>query len=602
MEYTNSPLVDYTKMSPNYSKGRVHKTYNPEGVIDIITIHHMAGNCSIEGLGEDFARDERDGSSTYGVGTDGRIAMYVEEQNRPWTSSSRANDYRAITIEVANDGGKPDWHVSDAAIASTIRLIVDICERNGKTSIIYDESWRPDKDMPGNNVMMLTRHDWYANTTCPGPYLSDKFEYIVEKVNAELARKNCERAGKELSLVDCKMYNSEDASRRSSVVSGTYYVWSDEIVNGRIKITNKESRVGVLGQVTGWINLSDVEDQLSNDKVEVSGTQATSFLSMTDAQVIDTVGPLFTADQKVHGILASVSLAQFILESGYGKAGELAQKANNCFGMKEILSGNTWEGSTWDGVSVYNIPTSEYENGKWINITANFRKYPNVEASIADHSAYLIGAKKGSDLRYEGLSTEKDYTKAVQIIKDGGYATDPKYVSKLCNIITRWDLTRFDLEVPKEETNNESTNVPVGVGDVVKIKTGVKYYGLSKVVPSWVTDKEWYVSDVKDDYVVIDKSVDGKNAINSPISRDHITVVKKNTNPVIQVPSFSKGDKVKMKASAVKWSTGKLIPAWIKPRTLYVRGDVDKNGFVQVSTLKVGDISGKIEAKHLQKI
>ena len=174
-----------------------------------------------------------------------------------------------------------------------------------------------------------------------------------------------------------------------------------------------------------------------------SGTQASSFKNMSEADVIAKVGPLFSADQKKNGILASVSLAQFILESGYGKS-ELAQNANNCFGMKKSLSGNTWSGSSWDGKSIYTKKTQEEENGQMITITADFRKYPNVEASIADHSAYLLGAKNGSALRYSGLKGCTDYKKAVQIIKDGGYATSSTYVSNLCSIIERWNLTKYD--------------------------------------------------------------------------------------------------------------------------------------------------------------
>ena len=104
-----------------------------------------------------------------------------------------------------------------------------------------------------------------------------------------------------------------------------------------------------------------------------SGLQATTFKDMSEADIIAKVGPLFTADQKSSGILASVSLAQFILESGYGKS-ELAQNANNCFGMKKSLSGNTWSGSTWDGSSVYTKKTQEYENSQYVTITADFRK------------------------------------------------------------------------------------------------------------------------------------------------------------------------------------------------------------------------------------
>ena len=174
------------------------------------------------------------------------------------------------------------------------------------------------------------------------------------------------------------------------------------------------------------------------------GTQASVLKDLSEADAIRKVGALFTTDQKKSGILASVSLAQFILESGYGKS-ELAQNANNIFGMKCSLSGNTWSGSSWDGKSKYTKKTQEqHTDGSYETITADFRKYPCIEDSIADHSAYLLGAKNGSKLRYAGLKGCTDYKKAVQIIKEGGYATSLTYVEKLISIIERWNLTQYD--------------------------------------------------------------------------------------------------------------------------------------------------------------
>lgn len=180
-----------------------------------------------------------------------------------------------------------------------------------------------------------------------------------------------------------------------------------------------------------------------------TGTQASVFTGLLEKEIIPKAGALFTADMKQSGIPASVSFAQFILESGYGKS-ELAQNANNVFGMKKSLSGNTWGGSAWDGISVYTKKTQEYENGAYVTVTADFRKYPSVEKSIADHSAYLLGAKNGSKLRYDGLKGCTDYRKAAQIIKDGGYATSLDYVEKLCSIIERWNLTQYDTVGEKE--------------------------------------------------------------------------------------------------------------------------------------------------------
>lgn len=196
---------------------------------------------------------------------------------------------------------------------------------------------------------------------------------------------------------------------------------------------------------------------------ETTGTQATALKDLSEKDMIAKVGALFTADQKQSGILASVSLAQFILESGWGKS-ELAQNANNCFGMKCSLSGNTWGNSAWDGSGKYTKATKEQgKDGSYETITADFRKYPDIEHSIADHSAYLIGAMNGSKKRYEGLAGEKDYKKAVQLIKDGGYATSLTYVGNLCSIIDKWNLTQYDVkDAPAAPTNGVKYKVQAG--------------------------------------------------------------------------------------------------------------------------------------------
>ena len=204
-----------------------------------------------------------------------------------------------------------------------------------------------------------------------------------------------------------------------------------------------------------------MSDSTSTGTSTLDGFQAASLGGLSESQVIEKVGPLFTADQKKTGVLASVSLAQFLLESGYGRS-ELAKNANNCFGMKKNLSGNTWPGSTWDGKSIYTKQTKEQNtDGSYQTITADFRKYACVEDSIADHSAYLLGAKNGSNLRYKGLANEQDYRTAAQIIKNGGYATSLTYVDKLCNLIERWNLTRFDVKKEvKEVRYNKIADMP----------------------------------------------------------------------------------------------------------------------------------------------
>ena len=174
------------------------------------------------------------------------------------------------------------------------------------------------------------------------------------------------------------------------------------------------------------------------------------FASLSEKDAVSVIGELCREDMKKSGILASISAAQFILESGYGKS-ELGQNANNMFGMKKSLSGNTWTGSTWDGTSVYTKKTQEQNaDGTYETITADFRKYPCVEDSVADHSAYLLGAKNGSKLRYAGIKGMTDYKKVAQLIKNGGYATSLTYVDKLCSIIEKWNLTQYDVLETRE--------------------------------------------------------------------------------------------------------------------------------------------------------
>ena len=202
----------------------------------------------------------------------------------------------------------------------------------------------------------------------------------------------------------------------------------------------------------------------SSGSENLDNLQATDLIGLSEKQVVEKVGPLFTKDEKRCGILACVTFAQWILESGYGST-ELAKKANNFFGMKKVLSGNTWPGSTWDGKSTVTIETKECYNGNWTTISAEFRKYPSVKESLADHSAYLLGAttsNQGTILRYAGLKGCKDYTKAAKIIKSGGYATDPEYVNKLCNIIQKWNLTRFNYngEVDPSPAPTSSVSYP----------------------------------------------------------------------------------------------------------------------------------------------
>lgn len=269
---SNSKLISYTKISPNKTSPRNHK-------IDTITIHCMAGNLSVESCGNLFSFTSSGASSNYGIGTDGRIGLYVDEKDRSWCSSNKANDNRAVTIEVANDGGaNTGWHVSDKAMASLIELITDICKRND----IKELKWKADKKLIGQiDKQNMTVHRWFKAKACPGDYLYNKHSYIAEQVNNKLGvndiantstetkelyrvRKNWNDAGSQLgaylllknAINNCKEGYSVFDSKGNIV----YPVAKDNIYKVRITASklNVRKSYSTLSKVTVQVNKGEI--------------------------------------------------------------------------------------------------------------------------------------------------------------------------------------------------------------------------------------------------------------------------------------------------------------------------------------------------------
>lgn len=182
---SNSPLVNYTKISPNKHTGRNH-------AIDRISPHCVVGQVTVESLGDWFAKETTQASSNYGIGRDGRVGMYVEEKDRSWCTSSSSNDNRAVTIECASDATEP-YAFKDVVYKKLIELCADICKRNGKTKLI----WIGDKDRtleykPAADEMVLTVHRWFANKSCPGNWMYARMDDLASKVTAKLSEEKPE--------------------------------------------------------------------------------------------------------------------------------------------------------------------------------------------------------------------------------------------------------------------------------------------------------------------------------------------------------------------------------------------------------------------------
>lgn len=162
MAHSSLATVSVPAYTGNYTRGRSAK-------IRCITIHHMAGVNSAAGCGRIFQAVGRNGSAHYGIGVNGEIGVYVEEENTAWTNSNWASNCESVTIENSNSSTGGDWPVSDATLNSCIKLVADIAKRNGLGTLV-----------PGQN---LTWHSMFAATTCPGNYLRARMQYIADEAN-----------------------------------------------------------------------------------------------------------------------------------------------------------------------------------------------------------------------------------------------------------------------------------------------------------------------------------------------------------------------------------------------------------------------------------
>lgn len=268
-------------------------------------------------------------------------------------------------------------------------------------------------------------------------------------------------------------YASLDNAKASCAVGYTVYDW-----NGNAVYTNKPS-----APVEPPKEDKPVEKpEQKPDEKPIEYPDISPLKGISHDGFLKTIGEMAHEDMVKTGVLASVTIAQAILESAWGQS-ELSLKANNLFGMKASLSGNTWK-SDWDGKE-YEKSSPEEINGEVIQKVSKFRMFASPSASIKDHSDYLNGAMNGTELRYKGLKGETDYRAAITIIKNGGYATDSGYIDKICGLIEQYKLYEYDKieveepEIPVEKpeeptekpdnTNNVLEDISNGVSLIAKI-------------------------------------------------------------------------------------------------------------------------------------
>ena len=243
---SNSPLVKYTKLSPNHSGQRQHK-------IDTITPHCVVGHLSLETLGNVFSSSSRQASSNYGIDDNGKVGMYVEEKNRSWCTSSKSNDNRAVTIEIASDAKHP-YRITDKALQGFIDLSVDICKRNNIPKLL----WKGDITLIGQiDKQNITVHRWFSKKDCPGEYIFNQLTYVADEVNKILLPK------KQSSITNPKEFqvkiNTTSLNYRRG--PGTNYPTLGIVRKNEVYIITEEafgvgsSKWGKLKSGAGWISL-----------------------------------------------------------------------------------------------------------------------------------------------------------------------------------------------------------------------------------------------------------------------------------------------------------------------------------------------------------
>lgn len=242
---TNSALATITKLSPNKTSPRNH-------AIDTITIHCMQGQLSAASCGAIFENPKRQASSNYGVGKSGDIGLYVKESDRSWCTSSKANDHRAITIEVASDKTAP-YKVTEAAYNALLNLVTDICRRNNIKKLV----WSTDKKTRINhwNGANMTVHRDFAAKACPGDYLYNRMGEIADEVNRRLGQNVAPQTGVSPYTVQitANVLNVRKGPGTSygivtTVKKGQLYTITEEKANG-------STRWGHLLGDVGWISL-----------------------------------------------------------------------------------------------------------------------------------------------------------------------------------------------------------------------------------------------------------------------------------------------------------------------------------------------------------
>ena len=405
-----------------------------------IVIHYVGALGDAKQNCQYYASQKLDASAHYYVGFAGDVWQSVEDKDKAWsvgvnygnkTLFGKCTNANSLNIELCvrkrstrtMNATDTDWYFEDATVKAAATLT------------------RAKMKQYGIDADHVVRHYDVCNKVCPAPFVHNTTEHTWSEFK--------------------KLIGAEGAPDVEIKWFRVGTDWQDGQCIGQIGAFEIEENAVKCAE-TSFCQMKVFDSTgkcVYTSAAKPGGTQARAILALGDEKTRAQAMLELVHKTDKSGILNSLTTAQMILESGYCGT-DLATEANNCFGMKCSLSGNTWK-SVWDGVSEYRKVTAEQDKaGNTYYIRADFRKYPCVEDSIRDHSLYLLGAKNGDKQRYAGLLQCKNIKEAAQCVKTGGYATDTQYVSKLVNIVQRFGLDKYDGATPAPQPAPEPSPTP----------------------------------------------------------------------------------------------------------------------------------------------
>lgn len=554
--YTNSPLVEFTHISPFRNSPRNQP-------ITKVTWHHTAGVCSLEQFDEIVHRPGRNMSSNYMVDKDARVGLFCPESDRCWCSSSAWNDNRAVVLEISNSKAGGNWPISDKVYKKCIELTVDICKRNGIKKLTYT----------GDKNGSLTFHRFFAATGCVPVDTTEvltpegwklirdvKIGDIIATANPNTCELKFDRVENLVPVESRTVYTTRGMSVTSEhrVLCSTFD--SERIGYDFVQydnLTGKEYRIPSAG-----INLNSTGlDMTSSEMVFLVETQRIGVID-DENQTITFKFVVESALGYFRTLIKNIGFECEFIPETLGPVNCVVSDKRAYELVKTYLAENKDFNWKWLDMSptqfsyfIYKI--TSHEDGTWR------RKYESesmdniniVQALCAlnergshyskkDNVMYISEPYRMITNAY-ATCVDDDIEVSCVTVKSGaflmrqhGYTTitgncPGEYIFSRAQEIC--DLVNAQLEEKPEPTPTPTpVTSDIKAGDLVKIADGAVWYGTTKSVPSWVIAQNWYVDSVSGDRAVLGKNEKGDANVNSAIDVKYLTVVKpkENSTPV----------------------------------------------------------------------